>query len=54
MLIDGVLPDLWVNDNALGVVLTIVPRTTPALRGGVMGIGMRRGTPHRLTPCGYV
>ena len=28
----------------------LVPRTTPALTGGVMGIDVRRGTPHRLTP----
>ena len=28
----------------------IVPRTTPPLTCGVMGIDMRRGIPHRLTP----
>ena len=30
----------------------LVSRTTPA--SGVAGIGEHAGTPHRLTPCGYI
>ena len=40
------------EEKTLGELQALVSRTTPA--SGVMGIGRHAGTPHRLTPCGYV